>query len=369
MDLIDRWPEADWVLLLAVKEEGMKDPGAIRTGNTKTTFQTSTRDTFGQDESPETRAESIAGSLLAVIIHEPPPKNLLLKPFGNLYSLLTSRTLVDGGPPMAPGTRLQQELILKLLLEGLHTRVKKRSIFTRFRNSFDLDDMKPLFREMGYKWQDRLNLLVDTTAAEKAWKEMTNNRRRQVRMSFDNGATIINHPTIKQVSDFYDMLKIHYQTKVKKPLPGKDFFLALHHLARPEGKQEKGSQSPVHQPAVRFFLVGHNDQIIGGSVCVLKNNHSMHEWYACGLDQEYKKQRIYPSVLSTWAAMEFAANNNIPSFDFLGMGRPEVPYGVRDFKKEFGGMSVNHGRFQKINRRILYTLAEVGYKVLFLFKR
>ncbi len=165
------------------------------------------------------------------------------------------------------------------------------------------------------------------------------------------------------------MLKMHYQTKVKKPLPAKAFFFALHHLSESENKQEKGSKHNNGHQIARFFMVEHNDKIIGGSVCVLKPNHSIHEWYACSLDKEYKKHRIYPSVLSTWAAMEYAASHNIPAFDFMGMGRPDVPYGVRNFKKEFGGKWLNPGRYHRVNHRTLFTLAEIGYNVVFLFKR
>lgn len=369
IDLVGLWPEAEWLLLLAVKEEGMKDPGAIQAGNTKTSVSKSTRDTLALLHDTINQSENIAGSLLAVMLHEPPPKNALLKPFGKLHRLLTARTIVYGGPLLAPGTRLQQEITLKLLLKGLYTRVKKQSLFTQFRNSFDLNDMKPLFRELGYSWQDRLNLLVDTTSAEKAWKNMTNNRRRQVQRSLDNGATIINHPTQKQIGHFYDILKNHYRKKVKKPLPAKAFFLALHHLSKPGNSQATNPNDTSDIPVVSFFLVACKEQIIGGSVCVLKHNRSMHEWYACGLDHEYKKQHVYPSVLSTWAAIEFAANNNIHTFDFMGLGRPEVPYGVRNFKKEFGGRLSNPGRFNKINRPLLFTLAEIGYNLSFLFKK
>ena len=346
------------MLLLAVKKEGMKDPGALQPGD----------GTMPLPGNAVGGSGNIAGALLAVILHEPSPKKMLLKPFRQLHRLLTSRTIVYGGPLMASGTRLQQEHILRLLLKGLHARVKKRSLFTQFRNSFDLNDLRPVFRELDYDWQDRLNLLVDITTEEKAWRGITNNRRRQVKRSLENGATIISQPSVKQVGAFYDLLREHYQRKVKKPLPGKGFFLALHHLSVTGGRQGKKDNDTGAIEVARYFLVARNDRIIGGSVCVFKQGRTMHEWYACGLDHEYKKHRVYPSVLSNWAAIEFAANNNIPAFDFMGMGRPEVPYGVRDFKKEFGGRLKNPGRFNKVNRRFLYALAEIGYNMSFLFK-
>ena len=74
-------------------------------------------------------------------------------------------------------------------------------------------------------------------------------------------------------------------------------------------------------------------------------------------------------MLATWAAMEYAIENKIESFDFMGVGRPDVPYGVRDFKERFGGKQVNYGRLTRINNKFLYNTAELGYNILALLKR
>ena len=366
IELVDRWPEADWVLLLALHEEGLTDPGARRTGNA---VAASVRDPGSGPAPAVVSAHAVAGALLAVSLHEPAPANALMKRIAKVYRRVTTRTLVYGGPLLAPDTRLRQELVLKMLLDGLNKSVGRKSLFTQFRNSFDLDEMKPLFREMGYNWQDRLNLLIDTSSAELAWQKMTGNRRRQVTRSIENGATVIQQPSAGQVGAFYELLLAHYREKVKKPLPGKSFFLALNHLSENSERWQERGKHCGSTPAARYFLVACDGRIIGGSVCVFIPGRMMHEWYACGLDHEYNKRRIFPSVLSTWAAMEFAAKNNIPLFDFMGMGRPDVPYGVRNFKKEFGGRWLNPGRFNKINQPILYSLSELGYNALYLFKK
>jgi serine/alanine adding enzyme len=92
------------------------------------------------------------------------------------------------------------------------------------------------------------------------------------------------------------------------------------------------------------------------------------EWYVCGLDEVFKGKGIYPSVLATWAAIEYAASNSFRQFDFMGVGKPDVPYGVRDFKKKFGGVVVNHGRYIRINNKSMYLIAEIGYNILSLLK-
>ena len=96
-------------------------------------------------------------------------------------------------------------------------------------------------------------------------------------------------------------------------------------------------------------------------------NKVIYEWYVCGLDQDYKN--IYPSVLATWAAIEYGLKNNLETFDFMGVGVPDKDYGVREFKSKFGGELVNFGRFGRINNHFIYTITEIGFNVLALLRK
>jgi len=435
--MTEKWPEAEWVLLLAVKEGGMKDPG-VRQKKARTS-----------EMIPEDR---IAGSLLAVTIRENqqgPWKYWPLKP---LHARLSTRTLVYGGPLLAEGTRLQKETTLKSLLQALNQQVSENSLFTQFRNFFDLTDQRILFRDYGYHWQDKLNLLVDTSSEEIAWKGLSASRRRQVNKSLKNGAQIVEHPSHAQIDEFYDILQELYTKKVRKPLPSREFFHALHELSLKPGSSapqpttppassdahRQPPQSPSHEnqqlrdpypspsdfppdtahenqqpttnnqqlrdplaspsdfppnsardnqqpttnnqptakgrspganPSASILLVTHQNKVIGGIACPVTPEKAMYEWYVCGLDRQYKGKGICPSVLVTWAAISRAAKNQIPCFDFMGMGNPEEPYGVRDFKARFGGNWVNHGRYARVNQKMMYSLAELGYNAWALLRR
>jgi hypothetical protein len=154
---IDDWQEADRVLLLAVRKEGLKDPGArpasYRPGDIfnipadKVVNKTSKSDPDAANEEGK-----IAGSLLAVNIRDEVPDSIWFRPFAVVYRMLTARTIVYGGPLLGEATRLQNELTAKALLNALHKQVHRRSIFTQLQNSFDVSDYLPLFREMGYKF-------------------------------------------------------------------------------------------------------------------------------------------------------------------------------------------------------------------------
>jgi serine/alanine adding enzyme len=89
---------------------------------------------------------------------------------------------------------------------------------------------------------------------------------------------------------------------------------------------------------------------------------TIYEYFIAGLDTEYKD--LYPSILATWAPIEYAARNDLRFFDFMGAGKPDEDYGVREFKSKFGGKQVNYGRYQKIYNRILYSSGNFGLKIL-----
>ena len=111
----------------------------------------------------------------------------------------------------------------------------------------------------------------------------------------------------------------------------------------------------------------HDDDVIGGILCPISPGKTIYEWYVCGLDDQYKE--LSPSTLATWAAMDYGLRNNIPKFDFMGVGTPTKPYGVREFKRRFGGEMTNFGRYSRVNNKLLYFIAEVGYNILALINK
>ena len=86
----------------------------------------------------------------------------------------------------------------------------------------------------------------------------------------------------------------------------------------------------------------------------------------CGLDRKYKN--IYPSSLATYAPIEYAINNNIKYYDFMGAGRPGDNYGVRDFKLKFGGKLYDYGWFEKVHKPIIFEISKLGLNILNRFK-
>jgi lipid II:glycine glycyltransferase (peptidoglycan interpeptide bridge formation enzyme) len=285
---------------------------------------------------------AILGVLLAVIIKE----------YSGWKGRMSSRTVVYGGPLLGK-TDTQQ--VLKQLLESLDRELKSESVYVQFRNFIEWPlESASVFESCGFRFNDRLNLLVNTAHKEETEKAISKTKLRQIRKGMANGSIIRPPKNMGEVQVFYELLSDVYRNRVRKPLPDRSFFEQFYEISR------KGKLGIIR-------LVLHNDTIIGGVLSPMTDNRNIYEWYVLGLDERYKKN--YPSILATWAPIEYALENNLAHFDFMGLGTPLKPYGVRDFKLHFGKNTTNPGRFSKINNRFLYMITEMSYNILRVFNK
>jgi lipid II:glycine glycyltransferase (peptidoglycan interpeptide bridge formation enzyme) len=170
---------------------------------------------------------------------------------------------------------------------------------------------------------------------------------RQIKSGLKNGASILEGNTETHVKAFYALLKQLYST-IRKPLPPIDFFIRfLHDFC----EKEKGI----------YLLISFQGKIIGGIMCLFENKETIYEWYIGSNHNEYRK--LYPGVLSTYAAIEYGKKNGFRYFDFMGAGQQNKEYTVRDFKLTFGGNLQETTRWQKINFRFLYKIALIINKL------
>jgi len=280
---------------------------------------------------------NIVALLLAVLI-----KNNI-----GLTGRFTARVIVHGGPLISPGAA-EPAILASQLLEELVRTTARRSLYIQFRNMFDMSAVHEAFSRNSFMFIQHLNLIVPTTDPEDTVPGISKTRHRQMRQSLNAGAGIVRATSESEVREFYKILKKVYRTKVKKPLAPESLFLDFFRASR-EGK-------------LGFIqLVKYKGIVAGGMVCLLTPGKSLIEWYICGMDKTWKD--VHPSVLLTYGAIRYALDNGIPRFDFLGIGSPDKPYGVRDFKLRFGGTVYNHGRYLRINNSFLYSVAKAGLSV------
>ena len=259
----------------------------------------------------------------------------------SIKKFLTRRAIIIGGPLLEKNISDEALKILLLAVKRLLMDV----IYIETRNFNDYTQWKSIFEHCGFNYQPHLNFHVDTTSVYLVESRLGKNRKRDIKTSIRDGATVIEHPTIEQVRTYYAMLKHLYTTKIKTPLFSWDFFEKLY--AHPNG---------------RFILVELNGEIIGGTVCVELPEKCLYEWFVCGRDGEWKS--IFPSSLATYAGIRYAAEHGCSRFDMMGAGKPDEAYGVRDFKARFGGEQVEHGRYLCIRKPLLYQIGKLGVKLL-----
>lgn len=275
-----------------------------------------------------------------------------------IKQFLTRRAIIIGGPCLADDCT-DDEVIE--LMSAVRKQLKALAIYVETRNFNDYSKWKDAFAAAGLSYMPHLNFHVDTSSVEGVDANLGKSRKRDIRTSVRDGATIIEKPTLERVREYYTILEHLYKTRVKTPLFPLSFFEKLW--------QHKDG---------RFILVELNGEIIGGTVCVVFNrdkfetiNHKsqittppsvVYEWFVCGRDGEWKS--IFPSSLATYAGIMYAAEHGCARFDMMGAGSPNEAYGVRDFKARFGGKEVEHGRFLCVTKPLLYKMGVLGVKIL-----
>ena len=273
-----------------------------------------------------------------------------------IKQLFTCRSIIIGGPLL--DEHISSNALSALLemigkestgvadLQPAGRSTAKRStglspIYIETRNFHDYSPGKEVFETCGFLYQPHYDIHVHCNTTH----TMSEQRIRQVKKAVKNGAEISEAQSEQEIRDWYRILQQLYQEKVRTPLFSEEFFLQFY-----------------RNGVGKYLLVKYQGKVIGGMMCPILKNKAIYEWYVCGLDEEYRDQ--YPSVMATHAAIEYAKQNSLPLFDFMGAGQPDIPYGVRDFKMEFGGELVEHGRFLCVRKPLLFRIGRLGVRWL-----
>ena len=262
---------------------------------------------------------------------------------GRLKRFLSRRAIILGGPLLADEIS-DEELVL--LLKTLKKQLNRKAIYIETRNFSNYGRWRLAFEQCGFAYEPHYDIWVDTSSMDVVNDNLGKSRKRDIRVSLRDGATVVIQPTMEQVKEYYAILSNLYRNKVKTPLFPLPFFEKLYDL-----------------PSSAFLLVEYGGKIVGGTVCVGLHGKVLYEMYACGLDGVNKN--IFPSELATFAGLQFASDHGFPRFDMMGAGRPDDGgYGVRDFKLKFGGELVEFGRYIHVCNRLLFGLGKLGVKIM-----
>lgn len=252
------------------------------------------------------------------------------------------RGVIFGGPLIHDANKDE----LKLFLNKLTEQLKNKIIYLETRNFFNYFEFKEAFTESKWHYEPYLNiqLLLKNVNKTNIHSLFKYNRRRECKLSIENGASYYISNNSEDVVNIYKILKKLYKERVKLPLPSLDYFLSL-----------------FNNDIIKVFIVKHNDRTIGGAFCPVLQKKAIYTYYYCGL-RDYNK-KIFPTHLAVLGAIEYAIDNNIPVVDFMGAGKTGKDYGVRKYKQEFGGDLVEYGRHIKVLNPFLFNLGKLGLKI------
>jgi hypothetical protein len=264
----------------------------------------------------------LAGVLCSVVQSE----------FPGMLRRLTARAVVRGGP-------LGMESCDFGRLVEAHGRaaVDAGSIYTVVSNGWETRGTDADLTGMGYQLEPALNFFVDLTRSEsELWAAIHPTRRKQVARAERRGLEVRDVVDVGELPAHYALLVRTYRS-VGLPVFDESLFRAAFEGLVPQG-------------LMRVFGAYADGRLVGSRM-VLAYGDTVHDWFA-GSEREAKD--LYPNDALVWAVLKAFAGGRWKRFDFGGAGRPDQPYGVREFKRKFGGEEVAFGTFRTVHRPLTY---------------
>jgi lipid II:glycine glycyltransferase (peptidoglycan interpeptide bridge formation enzyme) len=276
--------------------------------------------------------DSMVGVML-VIIHQV---------YGGLLGTLTSRAVIAGGPLVKNDDPELASAILQAFVANRQVRV----VYSQFRNLFELGAMKSAFSNAGAVYEDHLNILIDLTQTEEElWKGVKSRKRNNIRQAQRKGLTVRRIVSEAEAAESFAILTEVYK-RAKLPLADRQLFMNAFRL--------------MHDNGMLRIYGTFCDEKLAGSMFVLAYNGRFYDWYAGSFRKYYS---FNPNDILPWEIFRIAQAEGIPLFDFGGAGKPGVPYGVRDYKIQFGGKLVDFGRYELPHNKLVFGMMKVAFRL------
>lgn len=275
----------------------------------------------------------MTASLLAVILSED----------DGLKEFFSKRSLIIGGPLVSNGC----DNVNEELLRHYKSLVKSKVIYTQVRNISNTEQYREVFEKCGFKYEDHLNILLDLSIGEQGLlSNYSRSRRKGVKRGKEAGFTFTSSNNIDFLDTFYSLLSESY-SRIKLPFPPKEHFEQVCNILEPHN--------------YCFFGLKHKDSFVAVMLGLIYKKRIY--GYYMGLTENKSLLRLRPSDIFFHYIFTWCIDKGIDTFDWMGAGKPDQEYGVRDFKLQFGGKLVNFGRYQIIHRPLLYKIASRGLRI------
>jgi lipid II:glycine glycyltransferase (peptidoglycan interpeptide bridge formation enzyme) len=239
----------------------------------------------------------------------------------------TSRAVIQGGPLVAEGNKVLDAT--EKLMQVYNKKISSKAIYTQIRNMWDTTEQMDTLKHSGYEYSEHLNFLIDLKKdKDDLWNALVKSRRNGITKSKRLGVTIEEVIDNDSLKDAYSQLKDTY-SNAKLPFADISLFESVMSILIPANM-------------ANIWVAKFEGQTIGAIVTLVYKN-TVFDWYA-GSSVDHRK--YCPNDILPWHVIEWGADNGYEVFDFGGAGSPHEYYGVREFKKQYGGKLVNFGRYE-----------------------
>lgn len=276
---------------------------------------------------------SLQGLLISYILRED-------KKF---YSFLTSRSIMYGIPLIKENSTLR----LEDLLVEYNNFIKSKAIYSQIRNlDFSHEKYKNALAKNNFLFEDHLNIILKIEKDENIiWSQFSKSRKKGIKKALNTEFSFEVSEREADLVKFYSLLETSYK-RIKLPYPNYHHFLSI-------------TKTSVN--FYKVFQIKYSDEIVVSLFALLYKN-TMYGYYMGSTDNE-DIIKNKPMDLLFWEVFKWCSQNGIEYFDWMGAGKPDKDYGVRDFKLQFGGETSNFGRYEKHHKPLLLKIGKIGMKL------
>lgn len=267
----------------------------------------------------------------------------------NVYPRIISRLAKRSVMMQSP--LYENQVVLSALLKEYKKRYAFKSLFTEIRLHNDQSNSTETFRDAGFAFEEHLNIILDLRQDEAIlWKQVHSKRRNEIRKAVKNHVQLV-EVGIDRLMEAYSIIEDVYR-RARLPIFGISFF-------------EKALLLRKFGCGMEIYGAEWENKLIG-TMITLQYKTLVYDFYAGSLQIHYDKN---PNDYLPWHVFLECKNKGYATFDFGGAGKPNVPYGVRDYKVKFGGTMVNYGRYRFEANKTLFRLAARGFQIVQKAKR
>lgn len=269
------------------------------------------------------------------------------------FSLATYRQIIVGGPLV----QNNNPEILLALIDELINQTERYIIFTEIQNlRFGLS-LKPFYEEAGFYYDSFLTVFLDLNrSSERLWDSLSPVRKNNIVKLSETDYTIKNLSETDEIIDVWNNFRWSI-AKQGRIAPEKSFFTSIH-------------TSSTLKPHLRIKgLIIENK--LKATILVLTLKKQAHIWLESkNLDQN--DEWMYDGFL--WGVIQELHSEGFMLVDMGPSGRPGQDFFTRQYKKSYGGMIKETGRYIFIHNWLLWNMGMRIYRWYkkarkFLFRR